>query len=105
MSPQTNTNPASLSQNLATFGNIPYSLKFRTYFNQCTGSEGFVGVKLDGQPVFTVDACDFSAGMFHSHEVQFTASIQGGTDLRFEFLIFEPLAVVKIDNVSALPLH
>ena len=105
MSPQTNTNPASLSQRLATFGNIPYSLKFRTYFDKCSGSEGFIGVKIDGQPVYTVDSCDHPAGVFSDNEYQFFASVQGGTDLRFEFLVGDSPAVVKIDNVSALPLH
>ncbi|KAL8791025.1 MAG: hypothetical protein Q9195_006099, partial [Heterodermia aff. obscurata] len=103
VSPTANQNPASLSQSLITQGGVPYTLSFRSYFDKCTGSEGFIGVKINGQPVYTVDACDGTAGVFNSNVYQFFAA--GGDTLRFEFLIGENPATVKIDNVSVVPLH
>ena len=82
---------------------VPYNLKFRTYFDKCTGSEGFVGVMINHQPVYTVDACDNPAGAFADNLVQFFAV--GSDNLLFQFLIGENPAVVKIDNVSVMPLH
>ena len=82
---------------------MPYNLRFRTYFPQCTGSEGFVGVKINQQPVYTVDACDKPAGGFQDNLVQFFAT--GGDNVRFEFLVGETPTLVKIDNVSVVPLH
>ena len=81
---------------MVTVGQV-YTLTFRTYFDKCTGSEGFVGVMVNHAPVYTVDACDFGAGAFETNTVSFTASVSP-TNLRFEFLVGEDPAVVKIDN-------
>lgn len=59
---------------------------------------------LNHQPVYTVDACDKGAGAFKDNLYQFTASADL-TNLRFEFVIGETPATVKIDNVSVVPLH
>ncbi|KAL8636525.1 MAG: hypothetical protein Q9228_006085 [Teloschistes exilis] len=104
INPTAKQNPASLNQNIPTVNGIPYNLRFRTYFDKCTGNEGFVGVKVNGQPVYTVDACDGTAGVFNDNLVQFFAS-SDSTNVRFEFLVGENNAVVKIDNVNAYPLH
>lgn len=104
VSSQTNSHPASLSQDLALVGNIPYNLRFRTYFDKCTQSEGFVRVRLNGQSIYTVNACNDGSSTFKDNLVQFYAPLSGG-NIRFEFLIFETPATVKIDNVSAIPLH
>ena len=61
-------------------------------------------MKINGQPVYTVDACDYPAGVFTDNSYQFFPP-PDGANLRFEFLIGEIGAVVKIDNVSMLPLH
>ena len=53
--------------------------------------------------MYTVDACDNPAGQYSNNLVQFFAT--GGDNVRFEFLIGETPAVVKIDNVSVVPLH
>lgn len=79
-------------------------MRFRTYLNKCTQLEGFVGVVLNHQPVYTVDACDKGEGAFKDNPVQFDV-FADTTNLRFECLIFETPATVKIDNVSILPLH
>lgn len=93
-----------MNQDIPTVANIPYTLRFRTFFDKCTGSEGFVGVKINGQPVYTVDACDGTAGVFNDNAIQFI-SAGGSTNLRFEFLVGENPAVVKIDNVNVYPVQ
>ncbi|KAI4113014.1 MAG: hypothetical protein LQ338_008240, partial [Usnochroma carphineum] len=56
--------PAAVSQDIQLVTGVPYNLKFRTYFDKCTQSEGFVGVMINHQAVYTVDACDHGAGVF-----------------------------------------
>lgn len=91
--------PASVNQGLTGLvAGAAYVLKFRTYFDKCTPSEGFVGVMLNHEPVYTVDACDHGAGAFTDNTVSFTAAA-AAANLRFEFIIGENPAVVKIDNV------
>ncbi|KAI4145748.1 MAG: hypothetical protein L6R39_003710 [Caloplaca ligustica] len=103
ISPDANMHPAAVSQDIATVAGVTYNLNFRVYFDKCTQSEGFVGVMINHQPVRTVDACDApGAGFFKDANVQFTAT-SASTNLRFEFLIGENPATVKIDNVSAVP--
>ncbi|KAL8950863.1 MAG: hypothetical protein Q9222_003117 [Ikaeria aurantiellina] len=96
--PDSYMHPASVNQDLAVTVGQSYTVRFRTYFDKCTGSEGFVGVMLNHQPVYTVDACDFGAGAFKDNTVTFTAAASP-ENLRFEFIIGENPATVKIDNV------
>ena len=74
-----------------------YTLTFRTYFDKCTTSEGFVGVMLNYAPEYDVDACDLGAGAFKTNTVNFTATVSP-VNLMFQFLVGETDAVVKIDN-------
>ncbi|KAI4269947.1 MAG: hypothetical protein L6R38_007279 [Xanthoria sp. 2 TBL-2021] len=94
--------PASVNQDLIVTVGKPYVLKFRTFFDKCTQSEGFVGVMLNHSPVYTVDACDFGAGAFKDNTVSFTPTVSP-YNLRFEFIIAENPALVKIDNVVVTP--
>ncbi|CAO1598328.1 hypothetical protein XANCAGTX0491_002097 [Xanthoria calcicola] len=94
--------PGSVNQDLTVTVNQAYVLKFRTYFDKCTQSEGFVGVMLNHQPVYTVDACDFGAGAFKDNTVNFTPTVSP-FNLRFEFIIAENPAQARIDNVVVVP--
>ncbi|KAL8724270.1 MAG: hypothetical protein Q9166_008040 [cf. Caloplaca sp. 2 TL-2023] len=94
--------PASVNQDLIVTVGQNYVLKFRTFFDKCTQSEGFVGVMLNRSPVYTVDACDFGAGAFKDNTVTFTPTVSP-YNLRFEFIIGENPAQVKIDNVVVVP--
>ena len=94
--------PASVNQDLSVTVGQSYVLKFRTYFDKCTQSEGFVGVMISRQPVYTIDACDHGAGLFTDNTLTFTAA-SNPLNLRFEFIIGENPAVVKIDNVVVVP--
>lgn len=102
--PEADMHPAAVYQDLVLTANVPYNLKFRTFFDKCTQDEGFIGVMINRSPIYTVDACDKGAGAFKDNLVQFTATADR-TNLRFEFLTREPSAVFKIDNVSVVPLH
>ncbi|KAL9595393.1 MAG: hypothetical protein Q9219_006468 [cf. Caloplaca sp. 3 TL-2023] len=103
--PDADMHPAAVYQDIGLVSGVPYNLRFRTFFAKCsTGSEGFVGVMINRQPVYTVDACDKGAGAFKDNLVQFYAPADS-TNLRFEFLTGENEATFKIDNVSVMPLH
>ena len=61
-----------------------------------------MGLMLNHQAVYTVDACDHGAGDFTDNTVTFTAAANP-ENLRFEFIIGEDPATVKIDNVVVVP--
>ena len=86
-----------MNQDLVVVVGQSYELTYRTYFDKCDESEGFVGLMVNHQPVQTTDACDFGAGAFKSNSYDFTATVNP-TNLRFEFLVGDTDAVVKIDN-------
>ncbi|KAI4253774.1 MAG: hypothetical protein L6R35_007553, partial [Caloplaca aegaea] len=102
--PDAGLNPAAVYQDLRLVSGVSYNLRFRTFFDKCTTDEGFVGVMLNRSPVYTVDACDKGAGAFKDNLVQFVAT-SDQTELRFDFITRENDAVIKIDNVSVVPLH
>lgn len=98
---------ASLTQNLTVTVGKNYVLKFRAWFDKCTIYEGFVGVQLnDGDDESrTVDSCDdFPARVqqFGDYTIPFTAS-RNPENLKFEFVIGEPDAVIKLDNIMVVP--
>ncbi|KAL9033344.1 MAG: hypothetical protein Q9214_007561, partial [Letrouitia sp. 1 TL-2023] len=100
-----NMHPASVSQDITVTAGVEYVLHFQTYFDKCTGGEGFVGVMLNHEPYYTVDACDryptYIDG-FGDNAIIFTPDTTT-VNVRFEFLTGEPDAAIKIDNVSVLP--
>lgn len=98
--------PASVNQDVSglTVG-AAYTLSFSVYFDKCTQREGFVGVMLNHQPVFTFDSCDDgqqAVGNFYRVTVPFTAAANP-ENVRLEFLVGEPNAVIKLDNVAVTP--
>ena len=95
-------NLASLSQSLGTVAGIPYNLRFRIYFDKCTQSGGLINVRINSRASTSVSACNQPVGVFVSEFYQFTAT--GDDVLLFQFLVPEG-TTVKIDNVSAIPLH
>ncbi|KAL9611910.1 MAG: hypothetical protein Q9167_003463 [Letrouitia subvulpina] len=100
-----NMHPASVNQDITVIPGVEYVLHFRTYFDKCTGGEGFVGVMLNHEPEYTVDACDrypSNVGAFGDNAITFTPDTST-ENIRFEFLTGEPDAVIKIDNVVVLP--
>lgn len=104
--PQSNFNVASLSQDVGglTVGAV-YTLSYSAYFSACTGSFGFVGIMLNHQAVSTYDPCDYGqagVGQFYRTSLSFTATANP-TNVRFEFVIGQPSAVVRLDNIAITP--
>jgi len=104
--PQSSTDVASLSQDVSglTVG-AAYTLSFSVYFSTCTTTFGFVGIMLNHQAVSTFDACDYgqaAVGKFYHTSISFTATANP-TNLRFEFVIGQPSAIVRLDNIAITP--
>lgn len=99
--------PASINQDVSglTVG-ASYTLSFSVYFDKCTQREGFVGVMLNHQPVFTFDSCDDgqqAVGKFYRVTLPPFTAAANPENVRFEYIIGEPGAVVKLDNVVITP--
>ena len=96
---------ANVTQDLAVTVGQDYTLTFRAYFQQCTGTEGFVGVMLNHEPVWTYDACDGGPpyGVYKTQTIPFTAAANP-ENLRFDFVVGPATdVIVKIDNVVVVP--
>jgi hypothetical protein len=66
-----------------------YVLTFDTFFN--VGNGGFIGVKFNGAPQYTVDASDnLGPGVWNSNTISFTATT-GQYLLEFEFMFERPV--------------
>ena len=100
-------NPASLSQQLnGLVVGASYTVSYSVYFDKCTTSEGFVGTRFPGYSGgFTYDACDngqAAVGKYADTSFVFKA---GATteQLRFEFVVGSPNAVIRLDNIAVTP--
>ena len=73
------------------------------YFDKCTSSEGFVGVRFPGYSGSTTfDACDdgqAAVGKYADTSFVFTAQATS-EQLRFEFLVGSTNAVIRLDNIA-----
>jgi len=92
---------ASLQQLFYITPETRYLLTFDTFFND--GNGGFIGVKFNGVPQYTVDASDkLGPGVWNSNSISFTATT-GQYLLEFEFVFGTSSVVAKIDNVVLTP--
>jgi hypothetical protein len=92
---------ASLQQLFYITPETTYLLTFDTFFN--VGNGGFIGVKFNGVPQYTVDASDkLGPGVWNSNSISFTATA-GQYLLEFEFVFGTSSVVTKIDNVVLTP--
>jgi hypothetical protein len=71
------------SANFTVTPDIPYTLTFNSWFDDL--QSGFIGVMVNGEPIYTVDATDQGAGAWHLNTVSYTPTTTT-IDLRFEFL-------------------
>ncbi|KAH8912959.1 hypothetical protein BR93DRAFT_984455 [Coniochaeta sp. PMI_546] len=81
---------------------VPYTLTFNSWFDNLLS--GFIGVVVNGSPIYTVDATDKGAGAWHLNTVSYTPTTSTVT-IRFEFLFgtqHEP-SVQKVDTVVFTP--
>jgi hypothetical protein len=78
-----------------------YTLAFNPWWN--AGNGGFIGVKFNEQPQYTVDASDKAGpGVWDSNSISSTATTAQYL-LEFEFLFGTNIAAAKIDNVVLSP--
>lgn len=83
--------------------NVPGLFKFASYFDNLDA--GFIGVLINGQPVYTVDARDMlPAGEWHTNQFTYTPTTDDFT-VTFEFLFGPYPSIDKIDTVSYNWLH
>src|SRR2546429_687050 len=76
---------ASINQDVATMTGKSYQLTFSSWFNG--PDDGFIGVKINQSPVYTVDARDKNGpNVWNANSVLFVAT-GATTNIRFEFLI------------------
>lgn len=92
---------AILSQLIYITSGTTYTLSFRSFWN--VGNGGFIGVKLNGQPQYTVDAMDDPGpGVWKLNTFSFTATTDQHL-VEFEFLFGTSSAVAKIDSIVLTP--
>lgn len=101
--PQLGVNARIISPALAVIPNTKYRLTFWANFNdlQC----GFIGVQINDQPIFTVDATDHGAasiGTWTVNSVDFTSATAAVT-IKLEYLLGPALCHVKTDTISFVP--
>lgn len=90
------------SQSFAVTPNVPYKLGFASWFDDLRS--GFIGVMINGSPIYTVDAGDKGAGAWHDNTVLYTPTTSSVT-LRFEFLFGNEHipSVQRLDTVTFVP--
>jgi len=88
---------ASLQQFFYITQGTKYTLSFNTFWS--AGNGGFIGVKFNGEPKYTVDAGDKGGpGVWNLNTIDFTATT-GQYLFEFEFLFGSSGVFAKIDNV------
>ncbi|KAM7210784.1 hypothetical protein V8F06_013831 [Rhypophila decipiens] len=82
--------------------NVAYRLGFASWFDDL--GSGFIGVMINGSPVYTVDAGDKGAGAWHDNTVLYTPATATVT-LRFEFLFDNRHvpSIQRLDTVTFVP--
>jgi hypothetical protein len=82
--------------------NVSYKLGFASWFDDL--ASGFIGVMINGSPVYTVDAGDKGAGAWHDNTVLYTPTTATVT-LRFEFLFDNRHvpSIQRLDTVTFVP--
>ena len=101
------TNVTSLSQEVSgLIVGVAYTVSYSLFFSACTQTFGFVGITLSNhQAVTTFDACDYgqaAVGKFYATSLSFTATATSA-NLRFEFIIGQPSALIRLDNIAITP--
>jgi hypothetical protein len=90
-----------ISAPVAVQRNVPYKLTFWTYFDNA--SAGFIGVQLNGQPQYTIDATDHGwGGAFTLNTVNYTPTTDTVT-ITFEYLFGSINSLDRIDSVTFAP--
>lgn len=86
------------SPTLAVTVGAAYQLNFASWFDDL--QSGFIGVLVNGNPIYTIDATDRGAGVWYMNSIAYTPTTATIT-IRFEFLFGTQHvpSVQKIDSV------
>jgi hypothetical protein len=99
VSPQQGVSARVISPALPVTAGTSYYLQFYSFFDNLNA--GFIGVMINGNPIYTVDATDKGAGFYHVNDVTWVAPAGvTAANISFEFL-FSPgqSSVDRIDSV------
>ncbi|OIW32617.1 hypothetical protein CONLIGDRAFT_699440 [Coniochaeta ligniaria NRRL 30616] len=102
VSPELGVSVRVTSAAFAVTPGVVYTLTFNSWFDDLLS--GFIGVMVNGSPIYTVDATDKGAGAWHLNTVSYTPTA-ASVNLRFEFLFgtqHEP-GVQRVDTVFFSP--
>ncbi|KAK7990163.1 hypothetical protein PG989_010478 [Apiospora arundinis] len=103
--PEQGVNARITSPQVAVARNVPYKLTFWLRFSDLRC--GFVGVMVNDQPIWTVDATDHGAasvGTWTLNQVDYTPTTDS-VRVKFEYILGPALCNVRLDTVSLAPLH
>ncbi|KAK6863538.1 hypothetical protein PG995_000066 [Apiospora arundinis] len=103
--PEQGVNARITSPQVAVARNVPYKLTFWLRFSDLRC--GFVGVMVNDQPIWTVDATDHGAasvGTWTLNQVDYTPTTDS-VWVKFEYILGPALCSVRLDTVSLAPLH
>ncbi|KAI0123564.1 hypothetical protein BJ170DRAFT_697387 [Xylariales sp. AK1849] len=103
--PDFGVNARIISPGLSVVSGNSYQLRFWANFNDLRC--GFIGIMIEDQPVFTVDATDHGAasiGTWTENIVDYTPTTST-ISIKFEYLLGPALCHVKTDTITFTPLH
>jgi hypothetical protein len=101
--PQLGVSARIVSKKITVIPGTTYLLQFYTFFDNLNA--GFIGVQINDQSLYTVDAADKGFGFYHLNEVvwQPAAGVKSAT-IKFEFLFGNgPHSVDRIDSIVFQP--
>jgi hypothetical protein len=83
VSPELGVSARIISETVPVTVGAPATLTFSTFFTE--GTEGFIGVQINGSPVLTIDAHDRPVGVWNGFSLDYTPTSESLT-VMFEFL-------------------
>ncbi|KAH8666019.1 hypothetical protein BGZ60DRAFT_432182 [Tricladium varicosporioides] len=101
--PQLGVSTRLISKKLEVTPGTTYLLQFYTFFDN--GDAGFIGLQINDQPLYTIDARDKGFGHYNLNEVIWKPAdgVKSAT-IKFEFLFGSgPLSVDRIDSIVFQP--
>lgn len=88
---------SSVNQDITTTAGKDYILIFYINFFQ---GEGYIGLKIDQNLVYTVDATDYAGPYLWNRNVVYFSASRATTNIRFEFFFAAALESAGLDQVS-----
>jgi len=102
ITPEMGVSARIISETINAAANVPCKLTFASFFTNADA--GFIGVMINGAPVYTVDAHDAPAGVWNQNYIDYTPSTDRVV-IKFEFLFGPYPSYARIDTVNFNYLH